>query len=155
MGRGEVKSFKTFEHEFGEVCLASHSKEECRRHQGSLFDVQKIEQATIRITILPQLPDYAVGANTVKCGIPALLRKTDNEQKTHCFCAISILVLVSKLKLHWQAEKKRYSLKEWEEKLATATVRKEDMNELVMNFLVTEVLPSLGFRSSKLHFEIA
>lgn len=38
-----------------------------------------------------------------------------------------------------QAEKKRYSLKEWEDKLATATVRKEDMNELVMNFLVTEV----------------
>ena len=38
-----------------------------------------------------------------------------------------------------QAERKRYTLKEWEEKLSTATVRKEDMNELVMNFLVTEV----------------
>ena len=47
---------------------------------------------------------------------------------------------MSKLNLHWQAEKKRYTLKEWEEKLATATVRKEDMNELVMNFLVTEVI---------------
>lgn len=40
-----------------------------------------------------------------------------------------------------QGEKKRYSMKEWEAKLAAATVRKEDMNELVMNFLVTEVCP--------------
>ena len=40
-----------------------------------------------------------------------------------------------------QAERKRYTLKEWEGKLASATVRKEDMNELVMNFLVTEVGP--------------
>ena len=40
-----------------------------------------------------------------------------------------------------QAEKKRYTLKEWEAKLAATNVRKEDMNELVMNFLVTEVDP--------------
>ena len=48
-----------------------------------------------------------------------------------------------------QAEKKRYSLKEWEEKLATATVRKEDMNELVMNFLVTEVFSNSGAQNPR------
>jgi len=39
----------------------------------------------------------------------------------------------------WQAEAKTIKLEEWEQKLAGVTVRKEDMNKLVMNFLVTEV----------------
>jgi hypothetical protein len=39
----------------------------------------------------------------------------------------------------WQAEAKTIKLEDWEQKLAGVTVRKEDMNKLVMNFLVTEV----------------
>ena len=54
------------------------------------------------------------------------------------------MITSSRKLLGLQAEKKRYSLKEWEEKLATANVRKEDMNELVMNFLVTEVTQCLA-----------
>ena len=38
------------------------------------------------------------------------------------------------------SDKKKVPLEEWERKLAAVTVRKEDMNKLVMNFLVTEVL---------------
>ncbi len=57
-----------------------------------------------------------------------------------------------------QAERKRYTLKEWEGKLASATVRKEDMNELVMNFLVTEVGPdpfkgNLAVHQQRVHQE--
>jgi hypothetical protein len=37
-----------------------------------------------------------------------------------------------------EAEAKTIKLEEWEQKLAGVTVRKEDMNKLVMNFLVTE-----------------
>ncbi len=36
-------------------------------------------------------------------------------------------------------EKKKILTKEWESKLAAVKIRKEDMNRLVMNFLVTEV----------------
>ena len=39
------------------------------------------------------------------------------------------------------SDKKKISLAEWESKLAGVTVRKEDMNKLVMNFLVTEARP--------------
>jgi len=35
-------------------------------------------------------------------------------------------------------QKKTVSVEEWERKLAAVKVRKEDMNRLVMNFLVTE-----------------
>lgn len=41
-------------------------------------------------------------------------------------------------------------MKEWESKLAAVKIRKEDMNRLIMNFLVTEVghcpIPNLACR---------
>lgn len=39
---------------------------------------------------------------------------------------------------HHAMGKKTTSVEEWERKLAAVKVRKEDMNKLVMNFLVTE-----------------
>lgn len=37
------------------------------------------------------------------------------------------------------ATKKKVSKEEWERKLASVELRKDDLNQLVMNFLVTEV----------------
>lgn len=37
------------------------------------------------------------------------------------------------------ANKKKVSKDDWERKLAAVELRKEDLNQLVMNFLVTEV----------------
>ncbi len=36
-------------------------------------------------------------------------------------------------------DKKKILIKEWDSKIAAVKIRKEDMNRLVMNFLVTEV----------------
>ena len=38
-------------------------------------------------------------------------------------------------------DKKRLLMDDWERKLASVKIRKEDMNRLIMNFLVTEVRP--------------
>ncbi len=38
------------------------------------------------------------------------------------------------------SDKRRIQLPEWKRKLDAVKIRKEDMNKLIMNFLVTEVL---------------
>lgn len=37
------------------------------------------------------------------------------------------------------SDKRRISLSDWKRKLDAVKIRKEDMNKLIMNFLVTEV----------------
>lgn len=46
-------------------------------------------------------------------------------------------------------DKKKILTKEWDLKLSAVKIRKEDMNRLVMNFLVTEVfLQKLSLRNA-------
>jgi hypothetical protein len=45
-----------------------------------------------------------------------------------------------------QASKPTLSLDAWEQKLSQVSVHKEDMNKLVMNFLVTEARWAHGWR---------
>lgn len=45
----------------------------------------------------------------------------------------------SHVRCRLQSSKKTITKEEWEKKLAAVKIRKEDMNLLVMNFLVTEV----------------
>lgn len=42
-----------------------------------------------------------------------------------------------------QSAKKTYTREQWESKLSDASIQKEDLNKLVMNFLVTEVRHAL------------
>lgn len=39
------------------------------------------------------------------------------------------------------SDKRKVQLPEWKRKLDAVKIRKEDMNKLIMNFLVTEVRP--------------
>lgn len=39
------------------------------------------------------------------------------------------------------SDKRKIQLPEWKRKLDAVKIRKEDMNKLIMNFLVTEVRP--------------
>jgi hypothetical protein len=52
--------------------------------------------------------------------------------RLHSFCRGACCLQAS--------DKRRIQLPEWKRKLDAVKIRKEDMNKLIMNFLVTEVL---------------
>lgn len=54
-------------------------------------------------------------------------------------CAIHVSAAVLVLQAFAVLQRRKVSLEEWKRKLAAVKVRKEDMNNLIMNFLVTEV----------------